>query len=134
MDLRNTIPMSSIIAVMKIALASSFFMPGCCDDLSLFPQSLDGLGRRGDLRDNSAEIFSQSFLQEVLCNHFWHGQRCPLFDAVHPAFPMPTAPLPTLQGAQKNSFGEVVASLGHLAGSVRKLILLCTQSLVVCSQ
>ena len=23
------------------------------------------------------------------CEQFWHGQGCPLFDVVHPAFPLP---------------------------------------------
>ena len=33
-------------------------------------QSLDRLGRRGDLRDDSAQIFLQSFLQEGLVSNF----------------------------------------------------------------
>ena len=33
------------------------------------------------------------------CEQFWHGQRCPILDVVHPAFPLPTTALPTLQGA-----------------------------------
>ena len=28
--------------------------------------------------------------------HFWHGQRCPLFDVVHLAFPLPTTASPAL--------------------------------------
>ena len=31
-------------------------------------QSLDRLGRRGDMRDDSAEILFQSFLQEAIVN------------------------------------------------------------------
>ena len=42
------------------------------------------------------------------CEQFWHGQGSPLFDVVHPAFPLPTMALPTLQGALKNAFGEAV--------------------------
>ena len=25
------------------------------------------------------------------CEQFWHGQGCPVFDVVHPAFPLPTS-------------------------------------------
>ena len=34
------------------------------------------------------------------CEQFWHGQGCQLFDVVHPALPLLTTALPTLQGAQ----------------------------------
>ena len=39
----------------------------------------------------------------------WHGRGCPLFDVVHPAFPLPTMASPTLQGVLKDDFGDVVA-------------------------
>ena len=39
---------------------------------------------------------------------FWHGQGCPLFDVVHPAFPLPTTASPTLQGAIKDGSGEAI--------------------------
>ena len=39
-----------------------------------------------------------------------HGQGCPLFDVVHPAFPLLTTASPTLQGALKDGFGEVVVA------------------------
>ena len=39
---------------------------------------------------------------------FWHGQGCPLFNVLHPAFPLPTTASPTLQGALKDGFGEAV--------------------------
>ena len=42
------------------------------------------------------------------CEQFWHGQKCSLFDVVHPAFPMPTTASPTLQDALKDGFGEAV--------------------------
>ena len=45
-----------------------------------------------------------------LCKQFWHGQGCPLFGVVHPAFPLPTTALPTLQGALKDGFGEAVVA------------------------
>ena len=35
-----------------------------------------------------------------------HGQGCPLFDIVHPAFPLPTTASPILQDALKDGFGE----------------------------
>ena len=41
------------------------------------------------------------------CEQFWHVQRCPLFDVVHPAFPLPTTASPTLL---KNGFGEAVVA------------------------
>ena len=39
-----------------------------------------------------------------------HDQGCPLFDVVHPAFPLPTTASPTLQSAQKDGFGEAVVA------------------------
>ena len=42
------------------------------------------------------------------CKQFWHGQGYPLFDVVHPAFPLPTTELPTLQGALKDGVGQAV--------------------------
>ena len=44
------------------------------------------------------------------CGQFWHGQGCPLFDAVHPAFPLPTTASPTLQGVLKDGFREAVVA------------------------
>ena len=43
------------------------------------------------------------------CEQFWHGQECPLFDVVHPAFPLLTTELPTFQGALKDGSGVAVA-------------------------
>ena len=40
------------------------------------------------------------------CKQVWHGQGCPLFDVVHPAFPLPTTASPTLQGVLKDGFRE----------------------------
>ena len=62
-------------------------------------QSLDRLGRRGDMRDDSAEILFKSFLQEALVSilaltgmsTLWHFS-CG----------------PSLQDALENGFGEVV--------------------------
>ena len=70
-------------------------------------QYLSQLSHCGDMRDDSAEILFLSFLPKALsCEHFWHGCGCPLFDVVHPPFPLPTTASPTLQGALKGSLGE----------------------------
>ena len=39
------------------------------------------------------------------CEQCWHGQGCPLFDVVLPAFPLPITVSSTLQRAQGTSFG-----------------------------
>ena len=67
-------------------------------------QSLDRLGRRVDMRDDSAEIFLKSFPQQAIM------QGCPLFDFVHPAFLLPTVASTTLLGAPKDGFGEAVVA------------------------
>ena len=36
------------------------------------------------------------------CERLWHGKGCPLYDVVHPAFPLLTMVSPTLQGALKD--------------------------------
>ena len=65
-------------------------------------------GGGGGMKDDTAEILFQSFLQEALVSSFWHGQGCPLFDVVHPAFPLPTRASPTLKDAPKDGFVEAV--------------------------
>ena len=62
------------------------------------------------MTDNSAEILFQWFSAGGPCEQFWHGQGCPLFDVVHPAFSLLTTASPTLQGAQEDGFGEAVVS------------------------
>ena len=42
------------------------------------------------------------------CEQFWLRQGCPLFDVVHPAFPLSTTVSSTLKSAPKDGFGEVV--------------------------
>ena len=58
------------------------------------------------------ELFSRETLPAFSAGghweQFWQGQGCPFFDVVHPAFPLPTTASPTLQGALKNGFREVV--------------------------
>ena len=44
------------------------------------------------------------------CEQFWHRLGCPLFDVVHPAFPLPTTVWSTLQGALKDGFVEAVVA------------------------
>ena len=68
------------------------------------------LGRRGNMRDDSAEIVFQCFLQEALVGSSGLGQGSPLFNAVHPAFPLPTTAYPTLQGVMKDNSGEAVVA------------------------
>ena len=71
-----------------------------------WPTGLSG----GDMRDNSAEILFQSFLQKAIVSGFWHGKGCPLSDIVHPAFPLLTMALPNLQCALKDGFGDAVVT------------------------
>ena len=66
-------------------------------------QSLDRLSHRGDMRE---AVFSAG----GPCEQFWQGQGCPIFDFVHPAFPLPTTASHTLQGAMKDGFGEAVVA------------------------
>ena len=68
------------------------------------------LGRLGNMRDDSAEIVFQCFLQEALVGSSGLGQGSPLFNAVHPAFPLPTTASPILQGALKDGFREAVVA------------------------
>ena len=75
-------------------------------------QSLDRLGRRGahDRRfsGDSPQVFF--FSARGPCEQFWREQGCPLFDVIHPEFPLLTMVSPTLQGALKNGFGEAVVA------------------------
>ena len=48
------------------------------------------------------------------CEQFWHGQGCPLFDVVHPVFPLPTTASSTLQDVLKDGFGEVLVACDML--------------------
>ena len=42
------------------------------------------------------------------CEQFRHGQGCPLFDIVHPVFPLLTTTSPIFQDTMKDGFGETV--------------------------
>ena len=41
---------------------------------------------------------------------FFYGQKCPFFDIVHPAFPLPATASLNLHGALKDGFGEAVVA------------------------
>ena len=54
-----------------VHVATETFLPLFVDSIRTLARfssvlSLDGLGRRGDMRDDSAEILFQSFLREAL--------------------------------------------------------------------
>ena len=66
-------------------------------------------GRRERHEDKSAEILFQSFLQESLVSSSGMG-RDVHSDVAHPAFPLLTMALPTLQGDLKDGFGEAVVA------------------------
>ena len=62
----------------------------------------------GDTRDDWGEFLFQSFSAGGHCEQFWHGQGRPLFDAVHPTFPLPTTVSSIVQSALKDGFGKAV--------------------------
>ena len=69
------------------------------------------MGRRNGEREHGGR-FSRDPLPVFSAGgpweQFWHGQECSLFDAVHPAFPLPTTASSTLRGALKDGFKEAV--------------------------
>ena len=80
-------------------------------------QSRDRSSPRGDWGEGwgrHEELFSRDpvpvFSAEGHREQFWHGQECPLFHVVHPAFPLPTTVSPILQGAFKDGFGAAVVA------------------------
>ena len=74
---------------------------------SSVPWPTASLGRyEGCFSRDSPPVFSAG----GPCEQFWHGQICPLFDVVHPAFPLPTTTSPTLKSALRNGFGEAVTT------------------------
>ena len=83
------------------------------------------------------------------CKQFWHGRGCPLFDVVYPAFPLPKpwhhppSKVPWRMVLERLSWRVLCpnhASFHFLTvarcscGPTRKLVSLCTQSLVLCSK
>ena len=61
------------------------------------------------MRDSSAEILFQSFLQEAVVSSSGMGRNVHS-DVVHPGFPLPTTASPALQGTLKDGFGEAVVA------------------------
>ena len=59
--------------------------------------------------DDSAEILFV-FSAGGSCEPFWHGQECPLIDAVHPVFSLPSTASPTFQGDLEDGSGEAVVA------------------------
>ena len=71
-----------------------------------FSSSLDRLGSRKEMRNGSTDFFKTG----GPCEWFWHEQRQPLFDVVHPTVPLPITASAILQGDFKDEFGEAVVS------------------------
>ena len=95
-----------------------------------------GVGGGGGGRGHE-EQFSRDPLPVISveghCEQFWHGHGCPLFDVVHPAFPLLTTASPTLKGALNQvSFSPLIVARKGSCGPTRKLISLRTKSLVLC--
>ena len=57
-----------------------------------------------EMRDDSADS-PPAVSVGAHCRQFWHGQRHPLFDIIHLAFPMLTTVSPTLKGALEDGHG-----------------------------
>ena len=63
------------------------------------------------MKDDSAEILLQFFFCRSHHQQFGHGQECPLFDVVRPAFPLPTtASSKQRQCAQKHGLEVAVVA------------------------
>ena len=75
-----------------------------------FTSALCGIGSSGGHEGRSSEEPLPVFSAGGLCEQFWHGQGCPLFDDFHPTFPLPTTASPILPDALKDDFGEAVAA------------------------
>ena len=74
-------------------------------------QSLDRLGRRGGHEGRFSRDPLPVFSAGSHCEQLWHGQGCPLFDVVHPAFwQFLCRPRRRPPGALKNGFGEAVVA------------------------
>ena len=94
--------MVMMLAVVVVVMFSSVqFSP-------LTDLDVGGWGWR-DTRNESAEIIFQPFLREAKSG-VGRDILCPLFDVVHPTFPLLTTASPTLQGALKDDFREAVVA------------------------
>ena len=67
---------------------------------------MGGRGHEGRFSRNPLPVLSAGGPYEQLS----HGHGFPLFDVVHPAFPLPTTASPTLHGALMDGVGEAVAA------------------------
>ena len=81
----------------------------------LFPSSKSSvhspIGSSGRHEGQSSRELHLVFSAGDPFEQFWHGQTCPFFEVVQPAFPLPATELPALQGVPEDSFrGVVVAS------------------------
>ena len=85
---------------------SHFFCLFVCLWSSVPRQIRSSGGHEGRLSSDPLPVFSAG----GPCEQFWERQECPLFDIVHPAFPLPTTESLTLQGALKDGFGEAVVA------------------------
>ena len=87
------------------------FSPVTCIIQFSSVQSIDQLSCRGYMMDSWVEILSQwvlFFFAGGHCEQFLHGQECPLFEIVHPAFLLLTMAFPALQCTLKDGFGKAV--------------------------
>lgn len=73
-------------------------------------QSHSRLGHQGEHHGQFRRHPLPVFPVEGYRKQFQHRQGHPLSDIVHSAFPLPTAVLPTIQGALKGGFGETCHS------------------------
>ena len=73
-------------------------------------QSLDRLGRREDMRDDSAEILFQSFLREALVSSFSVGRDVPSLMLSIQHFRSRPRRRPPSQGVLRNGLGEAVVA------------------------
>ena len=90
---------------MKANGVHGYITEGCNEVCSVHFSPFYLLGRReheGWFSRDPLPVFSAG----DSCEQFCHGRGCPLFDVIHPAFPLPTTASPTLQGALKNGFRE----------------------------
>ena len=85
----------------QFSSVQSFDQLGCFCWLFVFWGGHEGRFSRDSLPGLSAGGF---------CEQIWYGQGCPLFDVVHPVFPLPTTASPTVQGALEDGFGEAVVA------------------------
>ena len=81
------------------------------------------MGRQGYMTDDSAGTLFPCFSPESHSEQFWHGQGCPPFYVVHPAFPLPPTASSALEDALKDDFWRgcrgVWRALTSVSGSSR---------------